>query len=373
MRKQKAIQQVFAPLNASIELIIESGALHQIFRPDTDEFAPDRGIVPLVLYPLIRVTDTDGVFGDGIANARLADIKWLANKVSVSGNSKYAIDTSGTDKRGTLRVYQNVKAGETLSLYFEGTVNDTRNGTALRVNACALLNTNAVSKEKVTVEIDKPVTIIYDPLVSPAELTIKAAVFLADNILLADNARLWWYKRLDDDTLSLVDPEDDLEYVSGINTSALMLDQRYINEKKDYRVVADFVKSGTSAPSAPTNRSAFRDFTVRRLYPQWDFEVADYGNLTADQKTIPAEMVITAGRRLVESPDRYFCTRWHSVDRTGIERMYGFGEKYEIPATIPGLSTGEARIGADVNEKESLKALAVNGKILTIGGKIIVV
>lgn len=373
MRISKNIRRNFSPLNATCDLVVEGGALHQIFRPDTDEYSPDRAITPLTVRPVIRVVDVDGIFGNGIANARLGDIKWFANKINVSGNSKYVIDTTSTENKGTLKIYQNVAAGSSLTLYFEGIIPDTRNGKSLKVNGSILLNTNIVSKEKVTAEIDKPKVILFDPINTMTKLTIKATVYLADNILAAQNTKIWWYKRINDGTLSLIDPEDDLEYISGINTATLVLDQRYVNKKKDYRVVADFVKTGTVVPAIPSTRAAFLDFSIRRKYPAWEMDVLSFGDLTANQNVISTKALITAGRTIIDNPANYFSIRWYSKNSSGTEKQYGFGSEQEVPADVTGLNTGGIEIGADILEKDSLKALSIGSVVITVNGKLIIV
>lgn len=373
MRIDNRLRRVFSPLNATCDLIVDGGALHQIFRPDTDEYSPDRAITPLTIRPIINVIDPDGIFGNGIANAKLGDIKWLANKVDVSGNAKFVIDTSATNNKGTLKVYQNVTPDSPVNLYFEGIISDTRNGTSLKVNGSVLLNTNTVSKEKVSVEIDKPNVILFNPISTPKDLIIKSTTYLADTILHNANIRAWWYKKLADGTLSLVNPNEDLEYISGIDTPTLKLDQRFINKKKDYRVVVDFVKTGAAIPSVPTARAAFLDFSIRRKFPNWEAEIQTYGDITATQKYIKTKVLITADRNLLPNPANYFSIGWYTVNSSGTEQKYGIGADQEIPAEIAGIATGGIDVGADIREKECLKALAVKGIVITNGGKIIIV
>jgi hypothetical protein len=373
MRISNRLRRTFAPLNVTCDLIVEGGALHQIHKPDTEEFSPDRAITPLTIRPVINITDLDGVFGDGNANAKLGHIKWLANKVNVSGNSKYSIDTTKTTKKGSLRVIQNVAAGAPVVLYFEGVIADTRNGTSIKVNGSVLMNTNTVSKEKVTVEIDKPSVIIFNPISTPSKLIINASVYLADTIQANGNTKLWWYKRISNGTLVLLDIHDDLEYISGIGTSKLAIDQRYINKIKNYRLVADFVKTGDPVPSVPTKRAAFIDFSVRRRYGDWKAKVLTYGDITANQSIIKAKAIITSERRVITNPDEIFDLQWYTVNASGTEQRWGTGSEDEIPANISGIATGGIDVGVDINDRASLKANVLNGKAITLNNKLIVI
>ena len=373
MRIEERLRRTYAPLNVTCDLVVEGGALHQIYKPDTEEFSPDRAITPLTIRPVINITDIDGIFGDGNANAKLGDIKWLANKVNVSGNSKYAIDTTNTTKKGSLRVMQNVASGEPVMLYFEGIIADTRNGTSVKVNGSVMMNTNTVSKEKVTVEIDKPSVIVFNPISAAAKLIIKASVYLADTIQADGNTKLWWYKRISNGTLVLLDIHDDLEYISGIGTSALAIDQRYINKIKNYRLVADFVKTGDPIPSVPTKRAAFIDFSIRRRYTHWEAKVQTYGDITANQSIIKAKAIITADRTIIANPNDLFNFKWYTTNISGVEQKWGTGDADEIPANISGIATSGIDVGVDITERVSLKASILNGKAITLNNKLIII
>ena len=373
MKIEQRLRRTFAPLNVTCDLVVEGGALHQIYKPDTEEFSPDRAVTPLTIRPVININDPDGIFGDGNANAKLGDLRWFANKVNVSGNSKYSIDTTNTTKKGTLRVMQNVSSGTPLMLYFEGIIADTRNGTSVKVNGSKLLNTNTVSKEKVTVEIDKPAVTIFNPISSIAKLIINASVYLADTIQADGNTKLWWYKRLPNGTLALLDIHDDLEYISGIGTSKLAIDQRYINKIKNYRLVADFVKTGDPVPSVPTKRAAFIDFSVRRRYPYCKAVVQTYGDITASQSIIKANAYVTADRQIITNANDLFNFRWYTVNASGVEQKWGTGDSDEIPASIAGIDTASIGVGIYFSERESLKASVINGKAITLNNKLIII
>ena len=373
MKISKRLRRTYAPLNVTCDLVVEGGALHQIYKPDTEEFSPDRAITPLTIRPVININDPDGVFGNGNANAKLGDLKWFANKVNVSGNSKYSIDTTNTTKKGSLRVMQNIASEVPVTLYFEGVIADARNGTSVKINGSVLLNTNTVSKEKVTVEIDKPAVIIFNPISSIAKLIINASVYLADTIQADGNTKLWWYKKLPNGTLSLLDIHDDLEYISGIGTSKLAIDQRYINKIKNYRLVADFVKTGDSIPSVPTKRAAFIDFSVRRRYAIWVAEVQTYGDITANQSIIKANALVTAERKIITNPNDLFNFKWYTTNAAGEVKKWGIGDVDEIPANIHGIATGGVEVGVDISERTSLKVSVLNGKALTLNNKLIII
>lgn len=366
------IRRVVQPLTATCDLVVEGGSLHQIFRPDTDEYSPDRGVSPLTITPIVRVYDPSGYYTNGmVINSILGTVKWSIGGVAIAESSAdYAISTNADNKRGRLTVYKNIKAGESVTLKFEGVMADTRNNTTLKVNGSVMLNTNAVSKERINVEIDSPRTILYNPFSSAADRSIKAITFLADNVLPAANVKIWWYKRVGNNLRLVAD--DDPEYRSGQGSACLVLDCRYVHTKIDYRVVADYIKTGTVAPTLPSERAGFMDFTVRRYLPKYTAEIQNYGNLTARQNTIPASFRLLVDGQIITKPEQELRLQWYTIDRLGAVRYYNYGSVADIYAASLDLLSG-VEVGVEADDRGGLTPLTLNGLQVMFNDKILTV
>lgn len=370
MRLSKEIWQNFTPLSKTFSLLVEGGAVTQIYRPDTDEYIPDHSITPVVIYPRCDIIDHDRKIPNGNVNAFLAGIIWRANGSTVASNNDFDIDMSTTETRGTLLVTKNVPPGEQMPLEFEAKYLDPRTGDLVKFAGTVMLNTNIAANEIVSAEIDHQTVIDYNPIGDPDTITITPSARLGGEPIDGERVK-YFLKALENGNTRDLSQLQDLEILSFNGDGKITIDLRYVPSKKNYRLYADYVKEGDPVPEEPTGRAAIIDFSLRRRFEPYMIDMKDFGPVQPWQKEISMEarVVLSNSGEILSSPNRFFDIEYLYVHGTMIKH-FGYGNEASI--SLPDyLLSFQSQVRMDIEEKPELRALSDNGLILVDNGQIL--
>lgn len=373
MKIRKGINRMFSPLHKTFSLLVEGGAVTQIYYPDKDEFVPDRTLTPVVIYPRCEIIDPDKKIQSGNINIDLSGIIWRANGTSVAGNPDYEIDLSRTSTRGTLLVKKNVPEGEQISLEFEAKYLDPRTGDLVKFAGSTMINTNAAAFEIVSLEIDNQSVIDFNPISDENRVTITPTARLGGNTISGENVK-YFLKVVESGNERDLEELVDLELVSfNPSTGVMEFDLRYVPEKKNYRIYTDYIKSGDPSPESPTNRAAFKDFSLRRRFEPYTIDLKDFGRVQPWQSEIRVEAMIILDNsgEILQEPNRFFDIEYFFVEN-GHESHMGYGNKASISLPYYRLGTNN-EIAISIEEKRELMPLSDNGVLLTDGGKVLTI
>lgn len=371
MRLTNDILFNFKPLTKTFSLLVEGGAVTQVYYPDRNEFVPDRTITPVVIYPRCSIIDPDGKIPNGLVNKSLSSITWRANGITVAGNDNYLVDTSTGDTRGTLMVMYNVPAGEQLSLEFEARFFDTRTGDWLKFAGTMMLNTNIAANEIVSLEVDSPTVVDFNPIRDESIYTVTPATRLGGEVISGSNVK-YFLKVLESGNEREIDPLKDLEFQNFDSDGKGTFDMRFVPYKKNYRLYADYVRDGDEAPSTPTNRAALLDISLRRKYEAYTIDMRDFGPVQPWQREYPVSAIVelNSSGEILQEPNKFFDIEY-LYRHIGIEQHFGYGNNATL--NIPEYMISQnSQIVLDIEEKGELRALSDNGVILTDNGKILV-
>ncbi len=349
MKKTKRIGIVYDPLNISTTMVVRGGSLTQTHCAETGEYIPDRSLTPLVIRPEVYVNDPNGIMANG--KVALTGILWYEIPQDMVGQitdssyltgelSRYLI-TNQTDgysvaQDGTLTVTKNIPYLEPKVLVFTASYPDTRSGKILRIQATATLSTLSLT-EAASLTLDKPASFVFNPISDSGVRSIKATFLLGGKAPDASRCKLayWWYKTTDG-AETLVDPEEDLFYVSGQGTDTLTIDPRYVDGQIKLACKVEYALPGDELPAEPTSDCLVDETTVVRRYAEYDFEHYVHGGVEVSPGAVSVknECVITSGRQVIENPSRFFSIRW-SIRRAVYDAEWmvlGYGDSIMIPA-----------------------------------------
>lgn len=385
MKKTKRIGIVYDPLNISTTMVVRGGSLTQTHCAETGEYIPDRSITPLVIRPEVYVNDPNGIMANG--KVALTGILWYEIPQDMVGQitgssyltgelSRYLI-TNQTDgysvaQDGTLTVTKNIPYLEPKVLVFTASYPDTRSGKILRIQATATLSTLSLT-EAASLTLDKPASFVFNPISDSGVRSIKATFLLGGKAPNASRCKLayWWYKTTDG-AETLVDPEEDLFYVSGQGTDTLTIDPRYVDGQIKLACKVEYALPGDELPAEPTSDCLVDETTVVRRYPEYDFEHYVHGGVEVSPGAVSVknECVITSGRQVIENPSRFFSIRW-SIRRAVYDAEWmvlGYGDSIMIPAEE---FANASDVALEVDEFGPLGAMSDGDAVICDNGDII--
>lgn len=374
MKKIKRLNVIYTPLNVSVSLVQDGGGLTQTHCAETGEYIPDRSLTPLVITPVVRVQDPDGIIDDGAAT--LTGVAWYAlpediAKAVPAGTyigtelSQYLVTdaTDGflVDRDGSIRVEKNIPYLSPVVLVFTGNIPDVRSGKLVKVQDSVLLSTSSIAVPA-SLTLDKPASWSFNPIEDSGLRSIKASLMLGG--LAPDpskvKTRFWWY-RASGNTEVLIDEDEDYFYESGQGTDTLVIDPEYLESERIICKAVYVIGSG-SLPATPGQDFLSAETVVSRRYPAYDFENYVHGGVEVAPNAghVKNECVVTIGQQVLENPSRYFTVVWSIKDPVyGAEwRILGYGDSIMIPA---GEIEGGADIGLELEEFDPFGAMSDNG------------
>ena len=349
MRVSNIIKRDFAPLIVSRHYEVLGSALTQVYKAVELAYEPNRAITPTVVLPIVSVTDPDGVYPNGPANMALGNIRWYVGGVDITttadyANGLYSIDNSDSQARGSLTIYKNVTAESIIDLSFRAVLPDTRRGVNIDIAIDKIiLSTQAVSSDKYTVEIDKPVEYVYNPLVAGHLITFSSVAYRGADVIANNTAGITFslLKKVGGTFVAIT--SSNAPECSVVSAGVYEIDMRLVGNN-DYMV--KMFKDAVEVAAV--------QFSAVRQYPVFTVDMMSYGDVQRRQAVIPAKAIIHIRGEVVSNPALYFSITWHTVTTTKGDVTHNMGERAEIPADKTGIDTSNCEIYCDVDEKPEM-------------------
>lgn len=330
--------------------MISGSAISQVYNATAGEYEPNRVITPTIITPEVMVNDVDGIFGDGNANRKLANLKWYIDDVELTtlsdyANGLYLIDTTDTMTRGSLTIYKNVAAAAPKKLSFRATLPDSRRSLNITIALDnILLSTQDISADKYTLEINQPIEKVINPVtLIDYYYAINCIVYRGGDKLTDHSGmtfNLYYISGTNIIEVNLSNSPEVLSVANGVFTFDLRMIQ-----KRDYMIRL----------FQGTDELASLQFSINRVYPVYVADLRTYGDLRKDQTIIPATSIIHAGKTLITDPGKYFTITWHTYSATVGDIVHNLGEQAEIPAQDTGLEKGAIDVYFDLEEKPKME------------------
>lgn len=349
MRVSNIIKRDFAPLIVSRHYEVLGSALTQVYKAVELAYEPNRAITPTVVLPIVTVTDPDGVYPNGLANRALGGIKWYLNGVDITtttdfANGLYSIDSSDSSARGALTISKNIAAESLALLSFRAVLPDTRRGINIDIAIDdILLSTQAVSSDKYTVEIDKPVEYVYNPLVAGHLVSFSSVAYRGADVIVNNTAGITFslLKKVGGTFVAIT--SSNAPECSVISAGVYQVDMRLVG-KNDYMI--KMYKDAVEVAAV--------QFSAVRQYPLFTVDMMSYGDVQSRQAVIPAKAIMHIRGEVVSNPALYFSITWHTVTTTKGDVTHNMGERAEIPVDKTGIDTSSCEVYCDVVEKNEM-------------------
>lgn len=344
----------------------------QQFDIATGLYTPDYTAAFLCLRPWVDVADPDGVLT--AADKVLTNIRWFVTEngtdTQITAGTSYAV---GAD--GLLTIKRNINPDYPATFRCEADFLDVRTG-----EIYSFVHTLMAMAESVSVPprltLDTASAILYDPLRDSSPIRkVKARLLLGTDDVPAACRQFVWQKRDESDTsFSDIDGSDIMDYDVSVSAdgSELTVDCSLIGERIDIRCYAKYNPFGSPSSVAIDARTPVAEFSVDRHEGKLWATILSPKLFHPSMKTIRPECVVSDSKGIIQSPDTKVDIDW----RTSRGNAGGTVSKGSVIATgsKPTLPTSSVvkryggKLIAEVSVKKPLKALTVNGAVLTVGG-----
>lgn len=320
----KDVQVHIDPYSFLAEIQVLSGNPVQNYNKDTNDYEPDRSLIPCVLMPYISVQDPEGLMNGSQA---ITGAEWYEGAPKSDGsnrivnNDDYVISATGKPTY-SLTVKKNVDYNNPIELHCIFSITDKRKNTQEKFERSIVLRTSIFDSNNYSLKINRPKGWTINPLeVVPNSkgewlYDITAQIYSGEDIVADANAAFWW--QILDGTTWRDFTDDELEvFVSGKNadgtwSKTLTLDARFFRNIS-VRVRGAYY-TGTR-PSSPTSDEMQATTSIKVEMP---------GTLRADIRqtkgikinsrmntTVGYECILSYNKQLIDSSkDNLFIIDW---------------------------------------------------------------
>lgn len=374
----------YKPLQPSQSITVTGSVPdRQTFDANTGTYTPDYTLTPLTVRANISVIDLDGIIPSGDINSRLANIRWyatLAGKTSIISTTDpgYIIGAEGSSDAGQIQVRHNIDPALPLTLTFQAEFVDPRTGQIFRFNLSKILRSNTEAAS-MRFEIDTPPQVIYNPVRHNPLQVITARLSIGKEDIPASQRKFIWEVLRDDGTWSAVG-DSLLDYLGEISAdgSKLTVDRTLICDSLTVRCLALYDASGNPASQTVTPSTPVRTVTFVRRIPEYWFDMLDAPyNIPRTPYIFPRCEVrdtisILTDSQVSENFDVCWFMATNKAAATLTYQQIGTGIAPRLSTSLMSDSLGGV-LALDVTPRQPLKALTVDGCILTVDGKILLV
>lgn len=335
------IRTSYTPLKASFGVVIDGGGSKtQFYYTNSNTYIPNRTITPMKLKSFLNIADPDGIISNGDKSSQLT-VTWYENSESTqitSENNNYALNADGT-----LLVKKNVSPTAPVQILCRATYVDSRNGNTLVYNDTFTLNTIQKSDDQLSLSINQPAKITYNPLKDNQYIDITSALKMGSETVADANVAYWWYKVVNGEETLINSSDLNIEYVSGQGTKTLRIDadNTYLSI---IRCRAAYY-TGTK-PSAPTDDTLMAETAIiYKIPPIRAFVYSPNGNIIRKgmaNMTFYVKILTNKEELTEEQINKYFFVKWFkkssTAGATGTE--IGHGSLVSVTADNLRLSGG---------------------------------
>lgn len=335
------IRTSYTPLKASFGVVIDGGGSKtQFYYTNSNTYIPNRTITPMKLKSFLNIADPDGIISNGDKSSQLT-VTWYENSENTqitSENNNYALNADGT-----LLVKKNVSPAAPVQILCRATYVDFRNGNTLVYNDTFTLNTIQKSDDQLSLSINQPAKITYNPLKDNQYIDITAALKMGSETVADANVAYWWYKVVNGEETLINSSDLNIEYVSGQGTKTLRIDAD--NTYLSIIRCRSAYYTGTK-PSAPTDDTLMAETAIiYKIPPIRAFVYSPNGNIIRKGMTNMTFYVkiLTNKEELTEEQiNKYFFVKWFKKSSTAgaIGTEIGHGSSVSVTADNLRLSGG---------------------------------
>lgn len=407
-RKTK-MRRVYAPLKvlASVECVTPSSPPTQVYDSlgaDGTEYSPDRSLFPTVLEPKVYASAPDGTWPDGNANARLANVKWLANGTDIAlipeWTGLYAVHTADDVRKGTLEISRNIGVTEVVQLVMEAELIDFRTMRALKiVTEPVTLSTTARTDDMYAIDLAEGKVIYYNPVedrlalddynrahdlkkLSDSERAAVAAErtsYLRElplrlmrgvkELTAAPDIRFRVYRVVPDGSLTeLGGGFDEIVEIPAVGGS-LMMDMRLVED-------ACYLVRAVHGAGSGEREIARTQFHAKRVDSDIVLETHNRASMAGtDRKRVDVATAI-CGERIVQQPDRLMRIKWLTESASGKRVTHNSGSVGHISLVRAGVVasdnsgiTEDLQLWCEAELRPAYGFVKANGRYLKIGGR----
>ncbi|WP_330940610.1 hypothetical protein [Bacteroides sp. MSB163] len=335
------IRTSYTPLKASFGIVIDGGGSKtQFYYTNANTYIPNRAVTPMKLRAFLNIVDPDKIISNGDKSSQLT-VTWYENSESnqiTSENSNYILNADGT-----LLVKKNVIPTAPAQILCRATFIDTRNNNTLVYNDTFTLNSIQKSDDQLSLSINQPAKITYNPLKDNQYIDITAALKMGSETVADANVAYWWYKVVNGEE-TLIDSSDlNIEYVAGQGTKTLRIDadNTYLSV---IRCRAAYY-TGTK-PSAPADDTLMAETAiVYKIPPIRAFVYSPNGSIIRKgmaNMTFYVKILTNKEELTTEQINKYFFVKWFkkssAAGATAVE--IGHGSSISVTADSLRLSGG---------------------------------
>ena len=337
-----AIVTKYTPLVTRFGIVSEGGSRTQFYYTNDGTYIPSRTVTPLKLKAWLNVVDPDGIIPNGEKSSAMT-VTWYEGSYSTQITASTSGYTLNSD--GTLLVKKNVAPSTPIQILVRAVYIDTRNANTLVYEDRITLNSVNKTDSSLTIKVDQPNKITFDPMADNENVAIKAQLLLGNNAVEDAHAKYWWYL-VNGGVETLIDQvETAIEYVSGQGSKTLNVNAMYTNFSI-FRVKAAYY-SGI-VPTAPPDNAPYADVALVYKLPMVTAEVYSPNGSTL-RSTESAKTFIcklrTNNRILTdEEVSEHFLIKWYKrpIVAGGTVSHVSDGASISIKATDLKLTNRQA-------------------------------
>lgn len=226
------ITTIRSPLAGSLSVTGNGGSLSQVYDSVNNTWEPeDRRTTPLILEPVIRITDPDT--GQIVPTSSLAslDIRWYVNNsstpvTSLSPTDEYYMQTSSGTPTGKLVVRHNVGRNDQFAvpILCEVRCTDNIRSDIYTFDTAVMLTAEEKPQDLLVVRLANPAKVTYNPISENTSAKVfRAKVYNGTALQDPQNFKFFWYidgVKITSDTLGVV---------SGVGTDTLTVDAEFFD------------------------------------------------------------------------------------------------------------------------------------------------
>ena len=370
------------PLVGALSISSNGGALTQVYDAVLNTYEPvDRNDTPLVLSPVISVTDPDTGQSVPLTDLSSIEIRWyIGNSMnyvtSRVQSDDYHLqtddDTATGNTTGSLVVRHNVGPNDSYAvpILCEFSCTDNSRAETYKFTSTILLTTEEKVQKMLSIQLGNPSKVTYNPIEEDSSLKVfTAKVYNGGTLMQNNNFKFFWY--IND---VMISDENTLGYVSGQGTDTLILDAEYLDN------VIVKVRIATITTLNAPNHPANAECTLVWHWPRMQalpYSLAGESVRNSDGNKRFSAFVQAYGKDIPDSKrDRYCRLNFYTQPTTSTTKTSrGWGNFVTVAASNLFRNDGaHTNVGVELYTLGSLKAVSQNGSIVTNEqGKVVVV
>ena len=363
-----------------------SGNPVQTYNKDTDEYEPDRSILPCVLMPWFSAADTEGVM---TGSQTVTGAEWYEGAPKEGGSNRITNETAGYEVSASgmpewsLKVKKNIPADDPVELYCTYYITNKKTGVTERYEASVALRTSVFDSANFSLKTDMPNSYAVDPLQAVADsegrwlVTYNAQLYNGTEKVPDANAVYWWQKKEDGAWRSFT--QDELDLYATVSGKKLTIDARLTEGMESYRVMAAYYATGTQKPSSPPTGAWQCTSTLKLEMPKTLKPVvvqkAGAKMNSTFTSTVIYECRMTYNRQVITGKDDFFRFTWKGKSgKTGSSvKVIGTGKQVSFTPASKGFDKGyPVEVWCEVETFTNYAIVTQSGKVVTSGGKAVI-